>query len=35
MQVPQKDMARAAEAMKKAGINGTVKNMSGTKRKSV
>lgn len=35
MQVPQKDMNRAAEAMKKAGVKGTVKNMSGTKRKSV
>lgn len=35
MQVPQKDMARAAEAMKKAGIKGSIKNMSGTKRKSV
>lgn len=35
MQVPQKDMKNAEAAMKKAGIKGSVKNMSGTKRKSV
>jgi hypothetical protein len=35
LQVPQSDLARAEKAMKDAGIKGTVKNMSGTKRKSV
>jgi len=35
LQVPQPDMAKAAAAMKKAGVAGTVKNMSGTKRRSV
>lgn len=35
LQVPQKDMKRAEQAMKESGVNGTVKNMSGTKRKSV
>ncbi len=35
LQVPQNHMKKAEEAMKKAGIKGTVKNMSGTKRKSV
>lgn len=35
LQVPQKDMKKAVEAMKKAGTKGTVKNMSGTKRRSV
>ena len=35
MQVPQSHMERAANAMKKAGVKGTVKNISGTKRKSV
>ena len=35
LQVPQKDMKKAAEAMKTAGVKGTVKNMSGTKRKSI
>ena len=35
MQVPQKDFDKAVEAMKKAGVKGTVKNMGGTKRKSV
>ena len=35
LQVPQKDMPKAAKAMQKAGVNGTVKNMSGTKRRSV
>ena len=33
--VPQKDMAKARAAMKKVGVSGTVKNMSGTKRSSV
>ena len=32
LQVPQKDMPAAATALRKAGIGGTVKNMSGTKR---
>jgi hypothetical protein len=35
LQVPQKDMPKAAQAMKKVGIKGTVKNISGTKRRSV
>ena len=35
LQVPQKDMDAAAQAMKKAGIGGTVKNMGGTKSRSV
>ena len=34
LQVPQKDMSLAAKAMQKAKVNGTVKNMSGTKRRS-
>ena len=33
--VPQKDMTRAAAAMKKVGVGGSVKNMGGTKRRSV
>ena len=35
LQVPQKDMPKAIEAMKNAGVHGTVKNMSSTKRRSV
>jgi hypothetical protein len=35
LQVPQSDMGKAAEAMRNAGITGTVKNMTGTKRRSV
>jgi len=35
LQVPQKDMAKAAKAMQNVGISGTVKNMGGTKRRSV
>ena len=35
LQVPQKDMAKAAKAMRNIGAGGTVKNMSGTKRRSV
>lgn len=35
LQVPQKDMTAAVEAMKKVGVSGTVKNMSDTKRRSV
>jgi len=35
LQVPQKDMSAATEAMKKIGVSGTVKNMSSTKRRSV
>ena len=35
LQVPQKDMDKAVNAMKKIGISGTVKNMSSTKRKSI
>jgi hypothetical protein len=35
MQVPQKDMDAAAAAMRKVGVPGTVKNMGGTKRRSV
>jgi hypothetical protein len=35
LQVPQKDMTKAAKAMQKVGVKGTVKNISGTKRRSV
>lgn len=35
LQIPQKDMVKATEAMIKVGTSGTVKNMSGTKRRSV
>jgi len=35
LQVPQKDIPKAVAAMKKVGIGGTVKNMSGSKRRSV
>lgn len=35
LQVPQQDMAKAAKAMKKVGVKGTVKNIGGTKRRSV
>ena len=35
LQVPQKDMSKAAEAMKKTKVSGSVKNMGGTKRRSV
>lgn len=35
LQVPQPDMPKAAEAMGTENVHGTVKNMSGTKRRSV
>ena len=35
LQVPQKNMKKAVEAMKTAGVKGSVKNMTGTKRYSV
>jgi len=35
LQVPQKDMAKAAKALKNVGVGGTIKNMGGTKRRSV
>ena len=35
LQVPQKDMPKGVEAMKKKGVKGSVKNMAGTKRRSV
>ena len=35
LQVPQKDMPEAIEAMKTKEVSGTVKIMSGTKRRSV
>ena len=35
LQVPQKDMDAAVQAMKKVGIGGTVKNMGGTNSRSV
>lgn len=35
LQVPQKDMTKAADAMKEVRVKGTVKDMSGTKRRSV
>ncbi len=33
--VPQKDMDKAAEAMRSVGVGGTVKNLFGTKRRQV
>lgn len=35
LQVPQKDISKAVQAMKKKKVGGTVKNMSGTKKRSV
>ncbi len=35
LQVPQAHMPKAAAAMKKVKVSGTVKNMGGTKRRSV
>ncbi len=35
LQVPQPDMDAAAAAMRSTGVSGTVKNLSGTKRRSV
>jgi hypothetical protein len=35
LKVPQKDMQKAADAMRKVGVGGTVKNMGGTKKRSV
>ena len=35
LQVPQNDMDAATAAMREAGLSGTVKNMGGTKRRSV
>ncbi len=35
LQVPQQDMGKATGAMRKAGIKGTVKNLTGTRRRSV
>ena len=35
LQVPQKDMPAAADAMRKVGISGTVKNIGGTKTRAV
>lgn len=35
LQVPQPDMSKAVQAMKNKGVKGTVKNMTGTKRRSV
>lgn len=35
LQVPQQDMSKAVQVMKKKKVKGTVKNMSGTKRRSV
>lgn len=34
LQVPQQDMSKAVQAMKTKKVRGTVKNMSGTKRRS-
>ena len=33
--VPQKDMDKATQSMRDEGVSGTVKNMGGTKRRSV
>lgn len=35
LQVPNNSMAKAKEAMRKVGVSGTVKNLSGTRRSSV
>ncbi len=35
LQVPQLDMDKATQAMRNKKVKGTVKNMSGTKRRSV
>ena len=35
LQVPQQHMSAAARTLRQAGTSGTVKNMSGTKRRSV
>lgn len=35
LQVPEKDMSKATKAMQRRGVSGTVKNMSGTKRRGV
>jgi hypothetical protein len=35
LQVPERDMGKAANAMPKVGVEGSVKNMGGTKRRSV
>jgi hypothetical protein len=35
LQVPQKDMGLAADAMRKVGVSGSVKNMGGTKRRHI
>ncbi len=35
LQVPQQDIPKAVKAMQQVGAKGTVKNMSGTKRRSV
>ncbi len=35
LQVPQQDMPKARAAMRAAGVGGTVKNLSGTRRSSV
>ena len=35
LQVPQNDMDKAAAAMRKKGVSGTIKNMGRTKRRSV
>lgn len=35
LQVPNSDIPKAVEAMKKVGVGGTVKNLSGTNRRYV
>lgn len=35
LQVPNQDMGKATAAMREVGVGGTVKNMSGTKRRHV
>ena len=35
LQVPNPDMGKAAAAMRKVGVGGTVKNMGDTKRRSI
>lgn len=35
LQVPNNDLEKAVQAMRRVGVSGTVKNMAGTKRRSV
>ena len=35
LQVPEKDLSKAKDAMRSVGVSGTVKNLSGSKRQRV